>query len=127
MARSSRYPTRHGTIMDLKARRLPFRLSLLTRDKVAWEGGYFSNDGARVTVEDARALGSALERALSDHDPVAVSPVQRIKGLPADLRELLGDDRDYLRGVLERLTSADTREELDRYVRFLKRGSFTIE
>src|ERR1019366_5129841 len=96
-------------------------------DDPDWEGGYFSNDGARVTVEDARALGSALERALGDPDPVAVSPVQRIKGLPAHLRELLGDDRDYVRGVLERLTSADTREDLDRYVRFLRRGSFTIE
>jgi predicted site-specific integrase-resolvase len=66
-------------------------------------------------------------RALSDPDPVAVTPVQRIKALPADLRELLRDDRDYVRGVLERLTSADTREDLDRYVRFLRRGSFTIE
>src|SRR5262249_52232156 len=29
-------------------------------------GGYFVNDGQRVTAEDARALADALERALPD-------------------------------------------------------------
>jgi hypothetical protein len=36
-----------------------------------WDGSYASNDGQRVTAEDARALADAIERMLADEDRVA--------------------------------------------------------
>jgi len=38
-------------------------------DEVDWDGNYTSNNGQRVTAEDADALAAALERALAcDHE-----------------------------------------------------------
>jgi hypothetical protein len=48
--------------------------SLFPRSGDPVVGGYFVNDGQRVTAEDARALADALERALPDipdHDAMA--------------------------------------------------------
>ena len=39
------------------------------RDAEEWSGGYFTNDGQRVTKEDALALAIAIEKAVAENDP----------------------------------------------------------
>lgn len=95
-------------------------------DDPDWEGGYCSNDGAYVTDADARALGSALELALTDSSVTDARAAELAQAVPSALRELLGDYGDVA-GTLQRLLDSDKREDLERYVRFLRRGSFTIE
>ena len=94
-------------------------------DEPGWTGGYFSNDAAQVTRDDALSLASALERALHDPDPERLSPDERIETVPADLRDYLRDAED-VREVVGRLAHASQRRCLESYVRFLSRGSFTI-
>jgi hypothetical protein len=85
-----------------------------------WEGGYDTNDGQRVTDEDAAALADALERALPDvptHDALAhkTREVGGIRCIPydADVSPL-----EYLSGK--------GRTRLTEFIRFCRDGGFEI-
>lgn len=88
-----------------------------------WGGGYFSNDGARVSGDDARNFAAALERALGDPNPPNAAAPKRIDSL----YDPLPDARAGVEDALQRLRDSEQRGTLHRYVRFLRRGSFTIE
>jgi hypothetical protein len=91
-----------------------------------WEGAYNSNDGQRVTPDDAAGMASALERVLADP---ARQDRQRevIREIGREVRELtlklhgieLPDEDDN-----EPLASDD---DLKALVSFLKQGGFRIE
>lgn len=90
-----------------------------------WSGTYASNDGARVTAEDARGLASALAAALSDQDPGSLAS-RRLSLLPTELRARF-DESTVARFVMRLLGEPGGRADLGRWIQFLKRGSFTIE
>ena len=89
----------------------------------SWEGGYLSNDGARVTDGDARAFANALERALSDPDREHSPSEARTSAIAPDLADLCQNAR----AALAQLSDAEGRGRLRQYVRFLQRGGFTIQ
>lgn len=96
-------------------------------DAGEWDGGYATNDGQRVTSEDARALADAFERMLAD--PGRVVKVREIE---------MQLDRDVLKVAKEQhgvdLPARDNYDEypldeeyLRQFVRFCRGGGFQIE
>jgi len=86
---------------------------------VPWDGGYGSNDGQRVSIEDAGAFANALEQALLDPDP---------KDEPVDesLAQSL-DEVGFLTARIELVPFLQTnREFIAEVVAFCRRGSFII-
>jgi len=96
--------------------------TLAPEDAAGWGGGYFSNDGQRVTAEDARELAAALERALPDvpdHDAL------RHKARP------LGNSGEFGIPVGTPTTpsewfSGDRKQRLREFIAFCRAGGFVI-
>jgi glycosyltransferase involved in cell wall biosynthesis len=92
-----------------------------------WAGDYDSNDGQRVSREDAEAMAAALERALAD--PGRTEKERHIgRELNEELRRLeveaFGEDLPP-ENEGELLTTDD--QTLQALVGFLRAGSFTID
>jgi hypothetical protein len=91
-----------------------------------WDGSYASNDGQRVTAEDAHALADAFERMLADGDRVARVREVAI-ALEEEVRELAkqeyGIDLPPENHEEYPIDEAALRE----LVRFCKRGGFRID
>ncbi len=98
-----------------------------------WDGNYVTCQGQRVTDEDARALGEALQLALDDvpgHDARGHKPAGH--PLPRDVARLLrdtsggpGPDPAQALNAAEWF-SGDRKEELRRLIDFCGRGGFRI-
>ena len=91
-----------------------------------WGGEYSSNDGQRVTAEDAGAMASALERGR--HDPNrGVRQREVIRRLNAEVRRMALE----FEGI-ELPDESDTEPvpddtDLDELIRFFRKGGFRIE
>ena len=96
-------------------------------DAAAWEGDYDTNDGGRVSRDDANAMAVALERALADPERA-----ERERDISRALNEAVrqmeietfGEDV-ALEEEEEPLTTED--ETLHALIRFLRAGGFTID
>jgi hypothetical protein len=96
-------------------------------DSAEWDGGYATNDGQRVTRQDAQALADACERMLAD--PERVAKVRGIESqLDKDVRELAREQY----GV--ELPAGNNYDEypideayLREFVHFCRRGGFKID
>ena len=91
-----------------------------------WEGGYSSNDGQRVTAEDATLFASALERNRQDANR-AVRQRQVIRQLGAEVRRMALEQDG-----IELPDESDTEPlpddaDLDQMISFLRKGGFKIE
>jgi hypothetical protein len=90
------------------------------KERPEWDGNYDTNDGQRVTAEDAAALADALEQALPDvpsHDALAhkTKEVGGMRCIPidADVSPL-----EYFSGK--------GRARLTAFIRFCRAGGFEI-
>jgi len=90
-----------------------------------WSRTYFSNDGQRVTAEDAHALADALKRALPDmpdEDAVA-HKMETIACLP-DGTVLRAPKRGVELSLLE--SFAGGQQRLREFIAFCRAGEFAI-
>jgi hypothetical protein len=105
------------------------RLGTLPPEGVAggeWDGGYSSNDGQRVTAEDATLFASALQQNREDPNR-AVRQRQVIRRLDAEVRRMALEHEG-----IELPDESDTEPlpddaDLDEVIRFLHKGGFKIE
>ena len=111
-----------------------------------WDGSYFRNDSQRVTVEDAAALASALDRLLGDpnREAVAAGVAERMSeavsdtavNSSSDAADVLRYPLDFIRGMLggfgqNSIGVWQFEPKADQYVRhfieFCRAGAFVIE
>ena len=96
-------------------------------DAVAWEGDYDTNDGGRVSREDANAMADALQRALADPEraererDISRAMNQAVRQMEI---ETFGEDV-ALEEEEEPLTTND--DTLRTLIRFLRAGAFRID
>ncbi|HET7842483.1 MAG TPA: hypothetical protein VFM21_12795 [Terriglobia bacterium] len=92
-----------------------------------WTGDYDTNDGERVSREDAKAMADALERALADPERT-VKEREIGRELNRALRKMeiaaFGED---LPPEKEVEVPATDDEFLRTFIRFLRAGSFRID
>ena len=106
-----------------------------------WMGTYFSNDAQTVLSADARALADALERSLDDlsdenphmdWDPKFWRDDDALPDwLSPEEQELIEDDvcvhlREALRMKPVEFFAGDEKQNLKRFIRFCRLGSFII-
>ena len=105
-----------------------------------WDGRYLTNDGQAVKAEDARSLAAALERSLDDIPNEAIptdwnSLVQWEDDLPEWLspeeREFI--EEELQEGLLDvtgmnplEYFAGNEKQDLKRFIRFCRLGSFEI-
>lgn len=78
----------------------------------AWQGAYDWNAGQRVTTQDAAEFSFALERYLADPQGK-----ERAKALAIELSQAVG---------FEVAANQDDDKEIGSFVRYAKRGGFSI-
>jgi len=91
-----------------------------TVENASWSGAYDSNEGRRVTADDARALGVALERAVADSERTRKAEELALE-ISVAVREQTGY-ADYHVGVPESIWGY-----LEEFADFCKKGGFNIE
>ncbi len=91
-----------------------------TVENASWSGAYDSNEGQRVTADDARALGVALERAVADSERTRKAEELALE-ISVAVREQTGY-ADYHVGVPESIWGY-----LEEFADFCKKGGFNIE
>ena len=95
-------------------------------DAAEWVGDYDTNDGARVSREDAKAMADALERALADPERANVErEISRAMNQALRQMEIEALDEDIGPEEEELLTTND--EILQTLIRFLRAGGFRID
>jgi hypothetical protein len=111
-----------------------------------WDGNYFTNEGQRVTHDDAVALAGALERLSADpnRDVTAAAVAERMTKIvsntaensSSDARDVLRYPLDFIRDMLAQFGQDSIRvwrfdpkpdHYLRQFVEFCRAGPFTIQ
>jgi hypothetical protein len=95
------------------------------REENAWEGGYWTNDGQRVSAEDAQNLAEALKKALPDipdHDALE-NKSKEIMTQDGPIR-VIPINADV--NPLESFSGRKGKRYLRKFITFCRAGGFVI-